>query len=195
MTAKKWILLICSIAAILMGVLMIVFRAETLNVIVIIIAIALMIAGILYTIFYFVRKREAFTQYDLVIGLGAFVLGLFGLCRLPVVIDILPVLFGFTLCGIGFFTLQNMINLIRIKNRAWIFLLILSILAINFGLFLCLGNSKTIASIIMVLLGIALAFGGLTVLITTFILKDQIKPTGFTAVDETITSWTEDDNQ
>jgi len=192
MTAKKWILLICSIVAILMGILMIIFPSVTLSIIVIIIAIALMIAGILYSIFFFVRKREPFTNYDLVIGLGAFLLGLFALIRLSFVIDILPILFGFTLSGIGFFTLQNMINLIRMQNRSWVFLLILSVLCVNFGLYLCLGSSAS--RTIMVLLGIALAFGGLTVLVTTFILKDQIKATGFSAVDETITAFTDDDN-
>lgn len=170
----KWNLILTACICIAAGLILILFPEVTAKTIALALAIFLMIMGLIRVITYFARDPNmGLFQYDLVMGLVCILGGLFILFRTKEIISLIPFLLGFVVTISGILKLQNAINLLRIKDRSWPVVLILALLNIVFGVILLLNPFEAAATLIL-LLGIALIYSGLSDLITVLLVSIRL---------------------
>jgi uncharacterized membrane protein HdeD (DUF308 family) len=172
---SKWNLILTACICMLVGAILIFFPEITAKALALTLAIFLFGIGAVRIISYFARDPEStLFQYDLVLGLIAILAGLFIVLRTEEIIALLPFLLGFAITISGFLKLQNAINLLRVKDRSWPFILILSLLNIALGIVL-LANPFEAATTLIMLLGIGMIYSGLSDLITICFVSHRVR--------------------
>lgn len=187
----KWNLILTACICIVAGLILIFFPEITAKTLALALAIFLLGLGLVRVITYFARDPQlGLFQYDLVMGLIYILAGLFILFRTNEIISLIPFLLGFVVTISGILKLQNSINLLRVKDRMWPIILVLAALNIIFGVVLLL-NPFEAATTLIILLGIALLYSGLSDLITVFLVSHRIRILSKTAADSTVVTVTE----
>lgn len=111
---------------------------------------------------YFNRTAlEATFRNDLVIGIGALVLGVIAIAKKGEIINFIPLILGIVIIVSGVKKLQDAINMIRLKVNGWLTVAILAVVATAFGIVMvCLADEAKNA--IIRVIGIGLIFSGLS---------------------------------
>jgi len=170
----KWNLILTSCLCIIAGVILAAFPEVTARTIAYALAIVLLVLGLFRTISYFASESTDFYRYDLVSALALLLAGVFILVRAEAIIAAVPFVIGFIVTISGILKLQNALNLWKAKMGNWIFILVLSLINIIFGVVLILNPFKAAVTLFM-LLGIGLIYSGLSDLLTLFLVGRKMK--------------------
>lgn len=167
-----------SVVMIIAGVVLLLFPEATQNTIANIIAIVLVICGILRIISYFRKApgkvgglNEYASPMDLVVGILFIVLAAL---VAKVLISIIPIILGLVVLISGLIKLEQAVELIRAKQGNWVGIMVLAIITVVVGL-LAICNPFETGSMLLRVIGIGLAFGGVTDLISTGYVSRKLK--------------------
>lgn len=171
-----------SVVMIIAGVVLVIFPSATQNTIAYAIAIVLVICGLLRILRYcgvFGRSKnnseyglnEYASPMDLVTGILMIV---FAALVAKVLISFIPVVLGIVVLISGLIKLEQAIELLRSHRGNWIGVLIMSAITIVVGL-LAVFNPFETGNILLRVIGIGLAFGGITDLIATGYVSNKLK--------------------
>lgn len=171
-----------SIVMIIAGVVLVIFPSATQNTIAYAIAIVLVICGLLRILRYcgVIGRSKNDTAYglneyaspmDLVTGILMIV---FAALVAKVLISFIPVVLGIVVLISGLIKLEQAIELCRSHRGNWIGVLIMAAVTIIVGL-LAVFNPFETGNILLRVIGIGLAFGGITDLIATGYVSNKLK--------------------
>lgn len=158
--------LVRAIVLIVVGVILAVWTAASLDVMARMLAILLFIIGAVLIITYLVRKEKSFTiSGGFVAGIIIAAIGAWIFANPGKFTDFIPKLFGIFILVSGLSNLGQTISLIRYKSRTWWVSLIIALVTACLGAFLFFNptNAKEIA---VTLIGAFLIIDGVTNLIT-----------------------------
>ncbi len=165
--STKWNLIAGSLLMAAAGILMMIFPNTEFLTLTFVLGALLCAVGLIIVISYCVRKMDlSFFRYDLVLGLGLVLLGVFAFLKAKEIAGFVPVFLGFLITFSGILKLQNALNLLRVDSRSWAFVLVFAILGIALGVVLIL-NPFNADMLRMRLNGAGLIFSGVTDLLTT----------------------------
>lgn len=167
-----------SIAMIIAGIVLLLFPEATQNTIAYVISIILVICGILKIISYFRRApgkvgelNEYASPMDLVVGILFIVLAAL---VAKVLLSIIPIVLGLVVLVSGLIKLEQAVELIRAKQGNWVGIMVLAVVTVIVGLLAICNPFKT-GSVLLRVIGIGLAFGGITDLIATGYVSGKLK--------------------
>lgn len=170
----KWGVIIASIIYIALGVILILIPGTSMDVLCYIGGGAAIAIGVFFTISYFFRNPEtSYFRDDLVIGVLAIMIGLVLVFKTDVIQELVPVLFGVFVTVSGCHKLQDSIDLKRMGADKWWALLIVALVNIALGVLLIFEPFNK--DLLMIIIGVALVFSGLTDLIVTIIISGKYK--------------------
>ncbi len=158
--------LVRAIVLIVVGVILAVWTAASLDVMARMLAILLFIIGAVLIITYLVRKEKSFTiSGGFVAGIIIAAIGAWIFANPGKFTDFIPKLFGIFILVSGLSNLGQTVSLIRYKSRTWWVSLIIALVTACLGAFLFFNptNAKEIA---VTLIGAFLIIDGVTNLIT-----------------------------
>ena len=158
--------LVRAIVLIVVGVILAVWTAASLDVMARMLAILLFIIGAVLIITYLVRKEKSFTiSGGFVAGIIIAAIGAWIFANPGKFTDFIPKLFGIFILVSGLSNLGQTVSLIRYKSRTWWVSLIIALVTACLGAFLFFNptNAKEIA---VTLIGAFLIIDGATNLIT-----------------------------
>ena len=158
--------LVRAIVLIVVGVILAVWTAASLDVMARTLAILLFIIGAVLIITYLVRKEKSFTiSGGFVAGIIIAAIGAWIFANPGKFTDFIPKLFGIFILVSGLSNLGQTVSLIRYKSRTWWVSLIIALVTAFLGAFLFFNptNAKEIA---VTLIGAFLIIDGVTNLIT-----------------------------
>lgn len=158
--------LVRAIVLIVVGVILAVWTAASLDVMARTLAILLFIIGAVLIITYLVRKEKSFTiSGGFVAGIIIAAIGAWIFANPGKFTDFIPKLFGIFILVSGLSNLGQTVSLIRYKSRTWWVSLIIALVTACLGAFLFFNptNAKEIA---VTLIGAFLIIDGVTNLIT-----------------------------
>ena len=171
---KSWI--VCAIAAILVGVVLVVFPEGTLTVINYVIGGLAIAMGIVRVVRYFQMERTYpfLFQSDLVVGLISIGLGLFLLIRTDAVLTMIPFLFGLLLIGCGVGCVLRALDAKRDGLGNWPVLLILAVLTVGVG-GVILYNPFASLEVCVIVIGCGLIFLGVSDIVTLLLIGKRME--------------------
>ena len=154
-------LMLMALLYVVLGVVLIIWPDVTNVVLSYIAGGALALAGIIRLIRYFVSDVQlGQLRYDFVGGAALLGAGVFVLMRPSALIAVFPTLLGLAVVLGGALKLQQAIDLYRAAYRYWWVILLIAAGAVVFGVVLLL-NPFTVASTLVMLLGVAFLYNGL----------------------------------
>lgn len=164
---------ITSIAYIISGLVLMIFPTLTAKIIAYIVATAALLFGLFEICAYFMSTPQA-QHKGLMIGLFSLAVAIFIYCTGDTILAIIPVILGFTIMLSGIITMQYTMDLVRIREKGWLPLLIIAAVNIILGI-LCVANPFKSATTLMCLIGVGLLFSGVSDLVTILYLGDKHK--------------------
>ena len=164
-----------AIAFIVMGLVMIIFPQFTLEMLCYLIAAVLGVLGVFNLIVYFTRDilKDVY-RYDFVTGVMMILVAIIFIVKSELMIDLIPVIMGIIVFWNGVTKLQRSIDLLRTGYNGWIFVLIISLMSLSFGVFIIL-QPDFIAQAVMIIIGISLVFGGVSDVISLVLLGRRVR--------------------
>ena len=165
--------IITAVVSVIAGLILLIFPTLTAKVIAYVVAAAFLIFALLEIFLYF-RNDPREMHKGLVIGLVSLTISIFIFASVDTVISIIPVLLGFMIVISGFTTLQQTIDLVRLKAKGWVAMLVVACVNIILGI-LCISNPFTAATTLMSLIGVGLIFSGISDLVAILYLSDKLK--------------------
>lgn len=171
-----------SIVMIIAGVVLVIFPSATQNTIAYVISIVLVICGLLRILRYcgVIGHSKRTSEYglneyaspmDLVTGI---LMIIFAALVAKVLISFIPVVLGIVVLISGLVKLEQAIELCRSHRGNWIGIMIMAAITIVVGL-LAVFNPFETGNILLRVIGIGLAFGGITDLISTGYMSNIFK--------------------
>lgn len=177
MKDAKRSIVIAAVIYIIAGLVLLIIPTLTAHVIAYTVATLSLIFGVFQLASYFFSK-----PYDLhkglLIGSFSIFLSIFIYCRVDLIISVIPIILGFVISFSGMSTLQQTIDLIRIKQKGWVALLVVSIVNIILGI-IAICNPFTTAIALMSLIGVGLIFSGISDIAAVLYLSDKFKKNNF----------------
>ncbi len=167
--------LVRAIVLIVVGVILAVWTAASLDVMARTLAILLFIIGAVLIITYLVRKEKSFTiSGGFVAGIIIAAIGAWIFANPGKFTDFIPKLFGIFILVSGLSNLGQTVSLIRYKSRTWWISLIIALVTAFLGAFLFFNptNAKEIA---VTVIGAFLIIDGVTNLITAVLVGSAAK--------------------
>lgn len=167
--------ILTSILTALCGLVLVIWPSEIKKGICYAIATAIVIVGVVYIIQY--AKKDVmrdFYRKDLTIGLIMLTLGIIAFIKWEAILNVIPVLLGILILYSGLSKLQNALDLMRLKAKSWLAIMIISILNILFGIIMIV-EPAWVMDMLFVLLGIGLLFGGITDIVTMIFFQSHLK--------------------
>lgn len=157
-----WDMMITSVICVLLGGVLIFFPQAVNEMIAYLLAAVMFIVSVIEFYNYFKKNVEAsFYRNDLVYAVMALVVAIILLAKRDIIIALVPVVLGSLIIISGVKKLQNGLDLLRLKLDGWKSLMILAAINIIFGIVMVICALET-AKVITVLIGIGLAYSGLS---------------------------------
>ena len=171
----KWNLIAMSIIFIVLGVVLILWPGATMTTICYMLAALLLIVGVVSLINYLKKDiRGIIYRYDLVVGLSAILGGILVIIKVDKLTELIPAVLGFLVTISGILKMQNSVDMLRLGHGTWHVAFCLAILNIVGGIIL-LVDPFTAAEALIMCLGIALVYSGITDLYVTIAISKKLR--------------------
>ena len=134
--------------------------------------IALLVSGGVYVVSHFVKAKGAVAvfHYDLILGVVLAIVGVWLLTTPDLILTFLQYILGVILVVHGVIDLQGALNLRAGSSAYWKIMLLLAVITIVLGVIVLVNPFATINALLM-LVGIALIYDGISDLVILFQLK------------------------
>lgn len=162
--------IVTAVLAIILGILFIVMPNESADTLCTVSGILLICAGVV-AIVAFIAYGFVFGGYLLILGIALILSGIFCLTYPVIVTELLTIIFGIYIIVDGTTSLIDSIYCARAHIKGWIFLTLLSIVAIALGTVVMFGTFDTI----MIFAGYCLIIDGICDIIEVTLFSHKIK--------------------
>ena len=159
---------IIALIAMVLGVILILFKSRAVSLIVMVSGIALIALGAYYIIIYFARRSNiAMLQMDLLLGIILLLLGLWMTAKPDAVISLMQYVAGAIILVHGIVDLQASVNIRRGGFAKWWVSLIFALVTMLLGALIILDPFSALDAL-LILIGVVLIFDGLSDLYIIF---------------------------
>lgn len=170
----KWNLILMALGFIALGLVLIIWPAETLKTSCYILAVILIAIGVVSLISY-MRKdiNRLVYRYDLVVGVSAVLGGVLVIIKAEQLMELIPVVLGFLVTISGILKIQNSIDMFRLGHGTWHIAFALAVINIAFGVILLINPFAW--EVFIACIGVALCYSGVTDLYMTIAISIRLR--------------------
>lgn len=170
----KWNLILLAVIFIALGIVLILWPGATMKTICYLLAAMLLALGVASLINYLRKDISGIIyRYDLVVGLCAILGGILVVVKVDKLTDLIPAVLGFLVTMSGILKMQNSVDMLRLGHGTWHVAFAMSIINIVAGIVLLM-NPFEAAQILIMCLGIALVYSGITDLYVTISISRRL---------------------
>ncbi|MBO4396117.1 MAG: DUF308 domain-containing protein [Eubacterium sp.] len=170
----KWSIIILGVMYVVLGVILIMFPAQTQKLISYVLAISLIVIGIVNLIQYMKTDIAVVVHnYDLVFGFSGIIGGILIIINVEKFATLILIILGFMVLISGILKLQSSVNLMRLKSESWHIPFALALINIVYGIIMLINPFGE--GLFFFLLGIAFVFSGITDIIVTIMVSMRLK--------------------
>ncbi len=170
----KWNLILLAIGFVALGVVLIIWPGATMKTICYILAVLLLLLGVVSLINYLRKDISGIIyRYDLVVGLSAILGGILVIIKVDKLTELIPAVLGFLVTISGILKMQNSVDMMRLGHGTWHIAFTFAIVNIVAGVLLLIDPFRT-AEILIMFVGIALVYSGLTDLYVTIAISRRL---------------------
>ena len=170
----KWNLILLAVIFIALGIVLILWPGATMKTICYLLAAMLLALGVASLINYLRKDISGIIyRYDLVVGLCAILSGILVIVKVDKLTDLIPAVLGFLVTMSGILKMQNSVDMLRLGHGTWHVAFAMSIINIVAGIVLLM-NPFEAAQILIMCLGIALVYSGITDLYVTISISRRL---------------------
>ena len=170
----KWNLILLAVIFIALGIVLILWPGATMKTICYLLAAMLLALGVV-SLNNYLRKDISgiIYRYDLVVGLCAILGGILVIVKVDKLTDLIPAVLGFLVTMSGIMKMQNSVDMLRLGHGTWHVAFAMAIVNIVAGIVLLM-NPFEAAQILIMCLGIALVYSGITDLYVTISISRRL---------------------
>ena len=170
----KWNLILLAVIFIARGIVLILWPGATMKTICYLLAAMLLALGVVSLINYLRKDISGIIyRYDLVVGLCAILGGILVIVKVDKLTDLIPAVLGFLVTMSGIMKMQNSVDMLRLGHGTWHVAFAMAIVNIVAGIVLLM-NPFEAAQILIMCLGIALVYSGITDLYVTISISRRL---------------------
>lgn len=170
----KWNLILLAVIFIALGIVLILWPGATMKTICYLLAAMLLAIGVVSLINYLRKDISGIIyRYDLVVGLCAILGGILVIVKVDNLTDLIPAVLGFLVTMSGIMKMQNSVDMLRLGHGTWHVAFAMAIVNIVAGIVLLM-NPFEAAQILIMCLGIALVYSGITDLYVTISISRRL---------------------
>ena len=170
----KWNLILLAVIFIALGIVLILWPGATMKTICYLLAAMLLAIGVVSLINYLRTDISGIIyRYDLVVGLCAILGGILVIVKVDKLTDLIPAVLGFLVTMSGIMKMQNSVDMLRLGHGTWHVAFAMAIVNIVAGIVLLM-NPFEAAQILIMCLGIALVYSGITDLYVTISISRRL---------------------
>lgn len=170
----KWNLILLAVIFIALGIVLILWPGATMKTICYLLAAMLLALGVASLINYLRKDISGIIyRYDLVVGLCAILGGILVIVKVDKLTDLIPAVLGFLVTMSGILKMQNSVDMLRLGHGTWHVAFAMSIINIVAGIVLLM-NPFEAAEILIMCIGIALVYSGITDLYVTISISRRL---------------------
>ena len=170
----KWNLILLAVIFIALGIVLILWPGATMKTICYLLAAMLLAIGVVSLINYLRKDISGIIyRYDLVVGLCAILGGILVIVKVDKLTDLIPAVLGFLVTMSGIMKMQNSVDMLRLGHCTWHVAFAMAIVNIVAGIVLLM-NPFEAAQILIMCLGIALVYSGITDLYVTISISRRL---------------------
>ena len=170
----KWNLILLAVIFIALGIVLILWPGATMKTICYLLAAMLLAIGVVSLINYLRKDISGIIyRYDLVVGLCAILGGILVIVKVDKLTDLIPAVLGFLVKMSGIMKMQNSVDMLRLGHGTWHVAFAMAIVNIVAGIVLLM-NPFEAAQILIMCLGIALVYSGITDLNVTISISRRL---------------------
>lgn len=170
----KWNLILLAVIFIALGIVLILWPGATMKTICYLLAAMLLALGVASLINYLRKDISGIIyRYDLVVGLCAILGGILVIVKVDKLTDLIPAVLGFLVTMSGILKMQNSVDMLRLGHGTWHVAFAMAIVNIVAGIVLLM-NPFEAAQILIMCLGIALVYSGITDLYVTISISRRL---------------------
>ena len=170
----KWNLILLAVIFIALGIVLILWPGATMKTICYLLAAMLLAIGVVSLINYLRKDISGIIyRYDLVVGLYAILGGILVIVKVDKLTDLIPAVLGFLVTMSGIMKMQNSVDMLRLGHGTWHVAFAMAIVNIVAGIVLLM-NPFEAAQILIMCLGIALVYSGITDLYVTISISRRL---------------------
>ena len=170
----KWNLILLAVIFIALGIVLILWPGATMKAICYLLAAMLLAIGVVSLINYLRKDISGIIyRYDLVVGLCAILGGILVIVKVDKLTDLIPAVLGFLVTMSGIMKMQNSVDMLRLGHGTWHVAFAMAIVNIVAGIVLLM-NPFEAAQILIMCLGIALVYSGITDLYVTISISRRL---------------------
>lgn len=170
----KWNLILLAVIFIALGIVLILWPGATMKTICYLLAAMLLAIGVVSLINYLRKDISGIIyRYDLVVGLCAILGGILVIVKVDKLTDLIPGVLGFLVTMSGIMKMQNSVDMLRLGHGTWHVAFAMAIVNIVAGIVLLM-NPFEAAQILIMCLGIALVYSGITDLYVTISISRRL---------------------
>lgn len=170
----KWNLILLAVIFIALGIVLILWPGATMKTICYLLAAMLLAIGVVSLINYLRKDISGIIyRYDLVVGLCAILGGILVIVKVDKLTDLIPAVLGFLVTMSGIMKMQNSVDMLRLGHGTWHVAFAMAIVNIVAGIVLLM-NPFEAAQILIMCLGIALVYSGITDLYVTISISGRL---------------------
>ena len=163
----KWNLILLAVIFIALGIVLILWPGATMKTICYLLAAMLLAIGVVSLINYLRKDISGIIyRYDLVVGLCAILGGILVIVKVDKLTDLIPAVLGFLVTMSGIMKMQNSVDMLRLGHGTWHVAFAMAIVNIVAGI--------EAAQILIMCLGIALVYSGITDLYVTISISRRL---------------------
>ena len=170
----KWNLILLAVIFIALGIVLILWPGATMKTICYLLAAMLLALGVASLINYLRKDISGIIyRYDLVVGLCAILGGILVIVKVDKLTDLIPAVLGFLVTMRGILKMQNSVDMLRLGHGTWHVAFAMAIVNIVAGIVLLM-NPFEAAQILIMCIGIALVYSGITDLYVTISISRRL---------------------
>ncbi len=170
----KWNLILTAIVFIALGIVLIIWPGATMTTICYILAALLLAVGVVSLISYLRKDISGMVyRYDLVVGLSAILGGILVIVKVDKLTELIPAVLGFLVTISGILKMQNSVDMLRLKHGTWHVIFAMAVINIVVGILLLVNPFQT-AELLIMCIGIALVYSGITDLYVTISISKRL---------------------
>ena len=170
----KWNLILLAVIFIALGVVLILWPGATMTTICYLLAAMLLALGVVSLINYLRKDISGIIyRYDLVVGLSAILGGILIIIKVDKLTELIPVVLGFLVTTSGILKMQNSVDMMRLGHGTWHVAFAMAIINIAAGIVLLIDPFEA-AQVLIMCLGIALVYSGITDLYVTIAISRRL---------------------
>ena len=170
----KWNLILLAVIFIALGIVLILWPGATMKTICYLLAAMLLALGVVSLINYLRKDISGIIyRYDLVVGLCAILGGILVIVKVDKLTDLIPAVLGFLVTMSGIMKMQNSVDMLRLGHGTWHVAFAMAIVNIVAGIVLLM-NPFEAPQILIMCLGIALVYSGITDLYVTISISRRL---------------------